>query len=110
MGFNPQKSLAQMNKNRDMQNGIRGQVMHLNPPMMKKDLRRNQKQESRGLEEYGSGKQQIHSPPHAEKILYRISSNGLLSKVGGGDLPRDQEDGNQYTYLISTRESPLPLR
>ena len=36
MGLDPQKSLAKMNENRDVENGVRGQVMHLNPTMMKK--------------------------------------------------------------------------
>ena len=36
MGFNPQKSLAQMNKNRDVEDGVWGQVMHLNPIVKKK--------------------------------------------------------------------------
>ena len=34
--FDPQKSLAEMDKDRNMKNRIRGQVVHLNPPMMKK--------------------------------------------------------------------------
>ena len=36
VGLNPQQSFAKMEKNRDVENGVRGQVMHLNPPMMKK--------------------------------------------------------------------------
>ena len=36
MGLDPQESFAKMDKNGDMQNGVRGQVMHLNPPMMQK--------------------------------------------------------------------------
>ena len=31
VGLNPQKGLAQVDKDRDMEDGIRGQVMHLNP-------------------------------------------------------------------------------
>jgi len=34
--FDPQKRLAEMDKDRNMKNRIRGQVVHLNPPMMKK--------------------------------------------------------------------------
>ena len=33
--FDPQKSLAEMDKDRNMKNRIRGQVMYLNPPMVK---------------------------------------------------------------------------
>ena len=36
MGFDPQKSFTKMNKNRDMKDGIWGQVMYLNPPVMQK--------------------------------------------------------------------------
>ena len=36
IGFDPQESFTKMNEDGDMQNRIRGQVMHLNPPMMKK--------------------------------------------------------------------------
>ena len=33
--LNPQESFAKMNKNRDVENGVRGQMMHLNPPIEK---------------------------------------------------------------------------
>jgi len=36
MGLDAQKNFAQMNKNRDVEGGIRGQVMSLNSPMEKK--------------------------------------------------------------------------
>ena len=36
VGLDPQESFTQMNKDRDVKNRIRGQMMHLNPPMMKK--------------------------------------------------------------------------
>ena len=36
VGLNPQESFTEMDKNRDVKNRIRGQVMHLNPPAMKK--------------------------------------------------------------------------
>jgi hypothetical protein len=35
VGLNPQESFAKMDKDRDVKNGICGQVMHLNPPMVK---------------------------------------------------------------------------
>ena len=35
VGLNSQKGLAQVDKDRDVEDGIRGQVMHLNPPVMK---------------------------------------------------------------------------
>ena len=36
VGLNPQKGFTQTNKNRDVKNRVRGQMMHLNPPMIKK--------------------------------------------------------------------------
>ena len=36
MGLDPQESFTKMDKDRDVKNRIRGQVMHLNPPVMKK--------------------------------------------------------------------------
>ena len=35
VGLDPQKSFTKMDENRDVENGVRGQVMHLNPPMEK---------------------------------------------------------------------------
>jgi len=35
VGFNSQNGLAQVDKDRDVEDGIRGQVMHLKPPVMK---------------------------------------------------------------------------
>jgi hypothetical protein len=36
MGFDPQKSFTKMDKNQNVKDRIWGQVMHLNPPVMKK--------------------------------------------------------------------------
>ena len=35
MGLDPPKGFTQVDKDRDVKDGIRGQVMHLNPPMEK---------------------------------------------------------------------------
>ena len=35
MGLDPQESFTQVDRNRDVENGVRGQMMHLNPPMEK---------------------------------------------------------------------------
>ena len=35
VGLDPQDGLAQMDKDKNMEDRIRGQVMHLNPPVMK---------------------------------------------------------------------------
>ena len=36
VGLDPQESFTKMDKDRDVKNRIRGQVMHLKPPMVKK--------------------------------------------------------------------------
>ena len=36
MGFDPQIGFTKMDKDRDVRNRIRGQVMHLNPTVMEK--------------------------------------------------------------------------
>ena len=36
MGLDPQESFEQVDENQDVENGVRDQVMHLNPPMEKK--------------------------------------------------------------------------
>ena len=48
VGLNPQESFTQMNKDRDVKSRIRGQVMHLNPPVLKKapEEIRNRKSEA----------------------------------------------------------------
>ena len=35
MGLNPQESFAKMDEERNVENGVRGQMSHLNPPMVK---------------------------------------------------------------------------
>ena len=39
VGLDPQESFTKMDKGRDVKNEIRGQVMHLNPPIVKKALK-----------------------------------------------------------------------
>ena len=48
VGLNPQESFTQMYKDRDVKSRIRGQVMHLNPPVLKKapEEIRNRKSEA----------------------------------------------------------------
>ena len=36
VGLDPQESFTEMDKDRDVKNRVRDQMMHLNPPMMKK--------------------------------------------------------------------------
>ena len=42
VGLNPQKGLAQVDKDRDVEDGIRGQVMYLSPPVMKEAMEKSE--------------------------------------------------------------------
>ena len=48
MGPDPQEGFTQVDKDRDVKDGIRGQVMHLNPPVVKEATEevRNRKTEA----------------------------------------------------------------
>jgi hypothetical protein len=98
VGFDPQERFTKMNKNRDVENGIRGQVMRMNPPNGEGGPGRNQKRENRGLEEHKEGKQQIRSPPHEEKTPLRIYANGPCSEAEEDDSLPDSTDESQCTY------------
>ena len=110
VGHDPQKGFTQVDKDRDMKDGIRGQVMHLNPLSNEGGLERNQKQESQGPEEHEEGKQQIHFFPHEEKTPPRIHANGSLFEVGEDDSQPDSKGGSRHTYSTSTHGPPPHLR
>ena len=42
MGFDPQKSFTKMDKNRNVKDRIRGQVMRLNPPVMQRPRKKSE--------------------------------------------------------------------
>ena len=42
VGVNPQKSLAKMDENRDVENGVRSQVMHLNPQWKRRPRKKSE--------------------------------------------------------------------
>ena len=52
VGLDPQESFIKMDKDREVKNRIRGQVMHLNPPSDEEGPGRNQNPENRGPEEH----------------------------------------------------------
>ena len=102
MGRNPQESFAKMDEDRNVENGVGGQMMHLNPPMVKEAP----KQENQGPEEHKEGKQQIRFHPHEEKIPPWNHANGSLSGVEEDVSPQDPKDGSHYTYSTYTRGHP----
>ena len=88
VGLNPQKSLAKMDENRNMENGVRGQVMHLNPPM-EKEAPKNVRKENNRFVPFLMGKRLPHRftpTDHAaglKKMLFH-----QIQKVGFGALTR----------------------
>ena len=74
VGLNPQESFAKMDKNRDVENGIRGQVMHLNPPMVKK-----------APEEIGNGKTEASKNMRMKnnRFIFPLMRKGLPIRSPG---------------------------
>ena len=98
VAFNPHKGLAQVDKDGNVEDRVRGQVMHLNPPIMNQATEKNQKQENRGPEEHEEEKQQIRSLPHKQRTPQRIHANGSCSGAEEDDSQPDSEDGSPRTY------------
>ena len=106
VGLNPQESITQMNKDRDVNNRIRGQVMHLNPPMVKK-----------ASEEIRNGK--IEAPKNMRKKNDRLVSPLMRKRLPIGTPPIDQVLGLKKMLLRKiqkmgvgtlTRLPPVDLR
>ena len=110
VGLDPQESFTKMDKDRDVKNRIRGQVVHLNPPSDEEGPKRNEKLENRGPEEHEEGRQQIQFFPHEENTPHQNASNGSRFRVEEDAPLRDSTDGSQYTYSTSTHGSPFHLR
>ena len=60
-----------MDKNRDVENGVRGQMMHLNPLNGKGDPGRNRKLENQGPEGHKEEKRQIRFPLMRKRLPIR---------------------------------------
>ena len=99
VGFNPQKSFTQMNKDRDVKNRVRDQMMHLNPPMMKKapEEIRNGKIEApknmgmknnRFIEPLMRKRLPIRSPPMDHVLGLKKVTLYQIQKMGVGTLTR----------------------
>jgi len=106
VGFNPHKGLAQVDKDGNVEDRVRGQVMHLNPPIMNQATEKNQKQENRGPEEHEEEKRQIRFLPHEEKICPQIRANGSLSGAEEDGSRPNSKDGARRTYSISIHGPP----
>ena len=91
MGLDPQKSLAKMDENRDVENGVRGQVMHLNPPMEKEASEeiRNRKTEA---------------PKNMRKKNDRFDSPLMRKKLPHRSAPMDHFPGMKKMALDQIQE------
>ena len=80
VGLNPQESFTQMNKDRDVKNRVRGQVMHLNPPVVKEATEevRNRKTEA---------------PKNMRKENNRFVSSLMRKRLPHGSMPMDHFRG-----------------
>jgi hypothetical protein len=76
VGLNPQESLAKMDKNQDVENGVRGQMMHLNPPI-----------EKEASEEIGNKK--TEAPKNIRKENNRFVSLLIRKTFPHGSTPMD---------------------
>jgi len=99
VGLNLQESFTKMNKNRDVKDGIRGQVMHLNPPMVKeapeeirnkraealKNVRKENNRFVRSLmrKKFPIGTPPVDHDPGLKKMLLH-----KIQKMGVGTLTR----------------------
>ena len=77
VGLNPQESSAKMDKDKDVKNGIWGQVMHLNPPPMVK----------KAPEEIGNGK--TEAPKNIRKENIRFVFLLMRKRLPLGSMPMD---------------------
>ena len=80
VGLDPQKSLAKMDENRDVDNRVRGQVMHLNPPM-----------EKEAPEEIGNRK--TEAPKNIRKENNRFISFLMRKRFPRRSTPMDNATG-----------------
>ena len=106
VGLNPQESFAKMDKDRDMKNGIWGQMMHLNPPMVKE-----------APKEIKNGK--TKAPKNIRKENNRFVSTLMRKRFPLGPTPMDHTPGlkKMFSHKVQkmgvgtlTRLPPVDLR
>ena len=90
MGLDPQESFTKMDKDRDVKNRIRGQVMYLNPLMVKKTL-----------EEIGNGK--TEAPKNMRMINNRFVFSLMRKIFPFGSPPMDHVSGLKKVLLYKTK-------
>ena len=102
MGFDPQKSFTEMNKNGNTKNRIWGQVMYLNPPVMQKTSEEIRSGDSEAAKNMRLKNHSFIRFLTRNRIPPKISANELLLAAEADSPLQDQEDGSQSTYLLST--------
>ena len=89
--LNPQEGLTQVDKDRDVQDGIRGQVMHLNPPVVKE-----------ATEEIRNGK--TKAPKNMRKKNDRLVSPLMRKKLSIRTPPMDHVLGLKKVTLYQIQK------
>ena len=106
VGLNPQESFAKMDEDRNVENGVRGQMMHLNPPMVKE-----------ASEEIRNGK--TKTLKNIRKENNRFVSTLMRKRFPLGPTPMDHTPGlkKMFSHKIQkmgvstlTRLPPMDLR
>ena len=94
MGLDPQESFTKMDKDRNVKNRIRSQVMHLNPPMVKK-----------APEEIGNGKTE------ASKNMRMKNNRFIFSLMRKGfpirSPPMDPVSGLKKVLIYKTKQMEI---
>ena len=94
VGLDPQKGFTQVNKNRDVEDGIRGQVMHLNPPVVEE-----------ATEKIRNGK--IVAPENMRKKNDRFVSSLMRKKLLHRSAPMDHFPGLKKMALDQIQKMGL---
>jgi len=91
MGLDPQEGFTQVDKDRDVKDGIRGQVMHLNPPVVKEAMEevRNRKTEA---------------PKNMRKENNRFVSPLMRKRLPHGSMPMDHSPRLKKMALNQTQK------
>ena len=98
MGLLPQESFAKMNEDRNMENRVRGQVMHLNPPILKEtteEVRNRKTEASKNIRKENNRfvvplmrKRFTHGPtPMDHALMLKKVLSHKIQKVGVGVTP-----------------------
>ena len=91
MGLDPKEGFTQVDKDSDVKDGIRGQVMHLNPPVVKE-----------ATEEVRNRK--IEAPKNMRKENNRFVSSLMRKRIPHRSTPMDHVPGQKKVTLYQIQK------